>query len=46
MAAPIGTLGDIDLPMSENGALSLASARCYAIPLRTRFRGIASARGW
>ena len=45
MAAPIGTLGDIDLPMGENGASGLVSARCYAIPLRTRFRGIAVREG-
>ena len=45
MAAPIGTLGDIDLPMGENGAIGLVSARCYAIPLRTRFRGITVREG-
>src|SRR6478752_5706527 len=44
-AAPIGTLGDIDLPMGENGAICLVSARCYAIPLRTRFRGITVREG-
>lgn len=45
MAAPIDTLGDIDLPMGENGAFGLVSARCYAIPLRTRFRGITVREG-
>ena len=45
MAAPIGTLGDIDPLIGENGVPPLTAARCYAIPLRTRFRGITVREG-
>ena len=40
MAAPIGTLGDIDPRIGESGVPLLTAAHCFAIPLRTRFRGI------
>ncbi len=40
MAAPIGTLGDIDPQIGESGVPLLTATQCYAIPLRTRFRGI------
>ena len=45
MAAPIGTLGDIDPLIGENGVPPLTAAFCYAIPLRTRFRGITVREG-
>ena len=40
MAAPIATLADIDVSRVAAAACDLAGARVYAIPLRTRFRGI------
>ena len=45
MDAPIGTLGDIDPQIGEYGVPPLTAARCYAIPLRTRFRGITVREG-
>ena len=45
MDAPIGTLGDIDPQIGECGVPPLTAARCYAIPLRTRFRGITVREG-
>jgi O-succinylbenzoate synthase len=45
LAAPIGTLGDIDPLIGESGVPPLTAARCYAIPLRTRFRGITVREG-
>jgi O-succinylbenzoate synthase len=45
LAAPIGTLGAIDLLLGEIGVLGLTSVRSYAIPLRTRFRGISVREG-
>ena len=45
MAAPIGTLGAIDLLLGEIGVEGLTSVRSYAIPLRTRFRGITTREG-
>jgi O-succinylbenzoate synthase len=45
LAAPIGTLGDIDPLIGESGVSLLTTARCYAIPLRTRFRGITVREG-
>jgi O-succinylbenzoate synthase len=40
LAAPIGTLGDIDPQIGESRVPLLTATHCYAIPLRTRFRGI------
>lgn len=45
MAAPIGTLGDINPLIDESGRFPLTAARCYAIPLRTRFRGVTVREG-
>jgi O-succinylbenzoate synthase len=40
LAAPIATLGAIDPSPTALAACDLAGARVYAIPLRTRFRGV------
>jgi len=45
LAAPIGTLGAIDLLLGEIRVEGLTSVRSYAIPLRTRFRGITTREG-
>jgi O-succinylbenzoate synthase len=55
LAAPISTLGDIDLSPDDRspvdrspvdlGSVDLTGARVYAIPLRTRFRGITVREG-
>jgi o-succinylbenzoate synthase len=45
LAAPIDTLGDIDPQIGESGVSPFTAARCYAIPLRTRFRGITVREG-
>jgi o-succinylbenzoate synthase len=44
-AAPISTLGDINLSPTDLAAVDLAGAPVYAIPLRTRFRGITVREG-
>ena len=41
---PDGTLGDIDF-YGRTAAFPSTAARCYAIPLRTRFRGITVREG-
>jgi o-succinylbenzoate synthase len=45
LAARITTLGDINLSAPDLAAVHLATARVYAIPLRTRFRGITVREG-